>query len=115
MDDLDRTLLELERLHERESEILRALRKDAIDAITDEKQGLCERLHALVAVTPLSERHRPALDRIRARATFNQLLVVHARDAVRNILAQASGAPVDGMPGTRKPVVQEGLRLNLRG
>lgn len=115
MDNLDRTLLELELLHDREAVVLRGMQKDAIDAITDEKNELCDRLRELTAQTPLSERHRSVLDRIRKRATLNQLLVIHARDAVRTILAHASGTPMEAMPGARKPTLQDGLRLNVRG
>lgn len=115
MDELNQTLAELETLHAREAQVLRGMRKDAIDAITDEKSALCDRLRELSARTPFDERHRPALERIRKQATLNQLLVVHARDAVRTILAHASGTPIEGMPGTRKPTVQDGLRLNVRG
>jgi len=115
INDLDRTLLELETLHQREAEVLRAMRQDAIDAITDQKTELCDRLRELTARTPLSDRHGPVLARIRKQATLNQLLVVHARDAVRTILALASGNPNESLFGSRKTTLQDGLRLNVRG
>jgi hypothetical protein len=115
-DELDRTLAELETLHTRETEILRSMNRAALDEITAEKDLLCERLQALRARTPIQTRHRAALDRLRRVASMNQLLLVHARDAVRTILSQATGASFEALPGNHRKVGgQEGIRLNVRG
>jgi len=115
-DELDRTLAELEALHSRETEILRTMNRAALDEVTVEKELLCERLHALRARTKVEPRHRAALDRLRRQASLNQLLLVHARDAVRTVLSQATGASFEALPGGHRKVGgQEGLRLNVRG
>jgi hypothetical protein len=115
-DELDRNLAELETLHARETEALRAMNRAALDDITVEKETLCERLHLLRAHTEVQPRHRAALERLRRQASLNQLLLVHARDAVRTILSQATGATFEAIPhSNRKLGGQEGLRLNVRG
>lgn len=114
-DPLAIALAELTALHERESVVLRTMDRDAIDAITTEKNALCEQLRALVAKYPPQGRHHAAFEKLRRQATLNQLLAVHARDAVRSILAHASGTPLEPVPSHRKAAVQDGLRLNVRG
>jgi hypothetical protein len=114
-DELDHTLEAMEALHARETEVLRTMNSAALDGLTVEKEVLCERLRELRTRIPVSARHQAALERLRRQATLNQLLVVHARDAVRTILGQATGASFDGLPGNRKHGGQEGLRLNVRG
>lgn len=115
-DELDRTLAELEALHSRETEMLRTMNRAALDDITVEKETLCERLNALRAHANIQPRHRTALDRLRRQAALNQLLLVHARDAVRTILSHATGATFEAIPGSHRKVGgQEGLRLNVRG
>jgi hypothetical protein len=114
-DEFDRTLSEIEALQARETEVLRTMNRAALDDITSEKEILCERLRRLGAEFRPEPRHRAALERVRRQATSNQLLLIHARDAVRAILSQVTGAQLDGLPGIRKPFVQEGVRLNVRG
>lgn len=114
-DELDRALAELEALQTRETQVLRGMNQAALDDVTAEKEILCGRLQELSARTPVQKRHRVMLERVRRQASLNQLLVVHARDAVRTILTQATGASFDAMPGNRKVGGQEGLRLNVRG
>jgi hypothetical protein len=115
--ELDLVLSELGALHERETQVLRAMDHLALDSVTEEKERLCARLRDLMASTRAEPRHREALDRLRQRATLNQLLIVHAREAVRTILSQASGAgdSIPPHPGQRRAVVQDGVRVNLRG
>ena len=113
-DELDLALADLENLHTRETEILRSMNQAALDEVTAEKEALCARLREVKSRTPVQSRHRAALDRLRRQASLNQLLLVHARDAVRTILSQATGASFEAMPG-RKVGGQEGLRLNVRG
>jgi hypothetical protein len=114
-DELDRTLEEMETLHSRETAILRTMNRAALDEITVEKEALCDRLREVRTRTPLQAHHQAALERLRRQVTLNQLLLVHARDAVRTILSQATGASFEALPGNRKHGGQEGLRLNVRG
>ena len=114
-DELDRTLADLEALHLRETEVLRTMDRAALDDVTAEKERLSERLREVRTRTELQPRHQSALERLRSRATLNQLLLVHARDAVRTVLSQATGASFEGLPGNRKLSAQEGIRLNVRG
>jgi hypothetical protein len=114
--ELDLVFSELDTLHERETQVLRAMDHEALDAVTVEKERLCARLRELMAKNGPEPRHREALERLRHRATLNQLLIVHAREAVRTILSQVAGAPEGAPhPGLRRPVVQDGVRVNLRG
>ncbi len=103
---------ELEQLHARETEALRRMDAALIDELSSIKETLCERLGALSAA--LLPEHRPKLERIRAHAARNQLLIVHARDSVRTILSQATGMSFDAFPGARRPSTHEGIRLNVR-
>lgn len=112
---LSQVLLALEGLQEREAAVLRSMNAAELDVITSEKEALCETLRELLTRKPIDAQHRSSLERLRHSASLNQLLVVHARDTVRTILSQASGAPVEALPGARKVVIQDGLRVNLRG
>lgn len=117
-DTLQTVLLELDELHDRESAILKKMDSEALDDLTAKKQVLCQQLRELMASSPPAPKHRALLERLRQRATLNQLLTVHARDAVRSVLAEAAGCSVamdSQLPGIRKPVVQDGLRVNVRG
>lgn len=114
--NLDLVFTELDALHERETQVLRAMDHQALDAITLEKERLCAELRELMAKTGPEPRHREALERLRHRATLNQLLIVHAREAVRTILSQVAGEPEGAQhPGLRRSVVQDGVRVNVRG
>jgi hypothetical protein len=114
-DELDLTLTALEALQLRETEVLRAMDQEALDEITETKTVLGERLRDAVGKHLVGERHRPILERVRQQATLNQLLLIHARDAVRSILTEATGASFDSMSPHKKPGGLEGLRLNVRG
>jgi hypothetical protein len=112
--ELKATLLELEALHRDEAVALRRLSKDEIDTLTDRKLVAWERLRAVVAVSPPRPEDRDALERIRRAALLNQILLHHARDAVRSILQSASGQALV-TPSQRPIAVQDGLRVNFRG
>jgi hypothetical protein len=119
-DDPASTLSALEALHEEELSVLKNMDRASLDDITARKEQLCERLRDEQRRGRLTERHRAQLERaqlerIRQKAAHNQLLVVHARDAVRSILSQATGVALDGLPSSRRSTTQEGLRLNVRG
>ena len=85
-----------------------------LDELTDKKLALWERLRAVTADTPPGPEHRASLERIRRAAVSNQILLHHARDAVRNILQDASGQALT-MPTNRPSAVQDGLRVDFRG
>ena len=115
-DELGSTLADIEALQLREVVALRSMDTAAIDEITVEKETLGERLRSLVGSGKVGERHRSTLERVRKQAAHNQLLLVHARDAVRTILTQVTGTSFETMPNQpRKSGGFEGLRLNVRG
>ena len=113
-DAFDALLSEFEALQTRETQVLRGMKSSEIDGITLEKEQLTERLQKLAERERPEPRHRLRLQKLRERAVLNQLLLIHARDAVRTILSQVSGTPFEGLPNARKPVGTEGLRLNVR-
>jgi hypothetical protein len=107
-------LQELESLHASEAVALRSLSRDVLDELTDRKVELWERLReTLVLVRPEPE-HRAVLERIKRAALHNQILLMHARDAVRTILQTASGQSL-ASPSNRPAPVQDGLRVDFRG
>lgn len=107
-------LEELESLHATEAVALRNLARDVIDELTDRKEALWQRLRdTLQSVGPEPE-HRALLERIKRAALHNQILLMHARDAVRTVLQSASGQSLS--PSSTRPVaVQDGLRVDFRG
>ncbi len=112
--ELTTTLAELEELHRVEAIALRSLSRDELDELTDRKLALWERLRAVTSEVEPGPEHRDALERIRRAALLNQILLHHARDAVRCILQGASGQPV-GTPSNRPAALQGGLRVDFRG
>lgn len=112
---LTATLEELEALHREEAGALRRLSKNTLDELTDRKLALWERLRAISAESPPGPEHRDALERVRRAALMNQILLHHARDAVRTILQTASGQQVATTPTLRPSAVQDGLRVDFRG
>lgn len=112
--ELQTTLDELERLHREESEALRRLSRDQLDELTDRKLALWERLRSVTAEVAPGPEQRDALERIKRAALLNQILLHHARDAVRTILQNASGQPLP-TPSNRPSAVPGGLRVDFRG
>ena len=112
--NLKATLDELELLHRDEATALRRVARDEIDELTDKKLALWERLRAVSRLTPPGPEERASLERIRRAAILNQILLHHARDAVRTILQAASGQ-MPGLPSGRPSTVQDGLRVDFRG
>lgn len=111
---LKTTLEELLLLHAEESTALRRLARDEIDGLTDKKLALWEQLRALSAECPPGPEERDTLEQIRRAALQNQILLHHARDAVRTILQNASGQAL-ATPSSRPSAVQDGLRVDFRG
>ena len=112
--ELKATLDELEALHRDESSALRRLARDEIDELTDKKLALWERLRAVSTLVKPGPDDRAVLERIRKAAIMNQILLHHARDAVRSVLQAASGQ-MPGLPSNRPSAVQDGLRVDFRG
>jgi hypothetical protein len=111
---LNATIEELLLLHAEEALALRRLARDELDVLTDKKLALWEQLRSVAAEFPPGPEDRALLDRIRRAALHNQILLHHARDAVRTILRDASGQALDA-PGHRPSAVQDGLRVDFRG
>jgi len=112
--ELTATLDALEALHRDEHVALRRLSKSELDDLTDRKLLLWEKLRAVSVDAPPGPEHRAALERIRRAAIANQILLHHARDAVRTILQDASGQAYNA-PSHRPTAVQDGLRVDFRG
>jgi hypothetical protein len=111
--ELVKTLDELEQLHHEEAAALRSLSRDALDELTDRKLALWERLRSLTAEVAPGPAERASLERIRRAALLNQILLHHARDAVRSILQSASGQSF--ATPSNHPTAFGGLRVDFRG
>lgn len=111
---LKTTLEELLLLHADEARALRRLAREELDGITDKKLALWEQLRDVSAVSPPGAEERELLERVRHAALHNQILLHHARDAVRTILQSASGQSLN-TPSLRPNAVQDGLRVDFRG
>jgi hypothetical protein len=111
---LKTTLEELLALHAEEAVVLRRLARDELEALTDRKLALWEQLRAASADCPPGPEERQLLERIRSAALHNQILLHHARDAVRTILQSASGQNLS-TPNHRPSAVQDGLCVDFRG
>jgi hypothetical protein len=112
--ELKATLEQLELLHREEAAALRKLSRDTLDELTSRKLALWERLRDVTSRARPGPEHRASLERIWRAALNNQILLHHARDAVRSILQDASGQAL--VSETNRPsAVQDGLRVNFRG
>ena len=112
--ELQAVLDELEALHREEAIVLRQMSRDGIDALTDRKLTLWERLRAVSSECPPGPEQRDALERIKRAALLNQILLHHARDAVRTILQNASGQAL--APASMRPAaIPGGVRVDFRG
>jgi hypothetical protein len=97
---------ELSRLLAAENSALKKLDRDAIVDLTGKKLEVTEALKALGSVN-FDVDDKKQLEQIRVGALQNQLLLVHARDTVRQVIDQVAGR--SGFPSAG------GLRLDLRG
>jgi len=104
-------LLELEQLLDEETAALRTLDRESIDRITFAKTEVCQRLTALTRDGNHSPERKAHLERIRHRALYNQVLLVHARDSVRGVLALIVGQS----PHSSRTVPGDGRMLHVRG
>jgi hypothetical protein len=97
---------ELSALLAAENLAVRKLDHDALVDLAGKKLEVTEALKALgTAGFAIDEKKQ--LEQIRAGALQNQLLLVHARDTVRQVLDQVTGR--SGFPAAG------GMRLDLRG
>jgi hypothetical protein len=85
-----------------------------LDELTDRKLLLWERLRDVTTQVLPGPEERASLERIRRAALSNQILLHHARDAVRTILQTASGQAIT-TPSSRPGAIQDGLRIDFRG
>ncbi len=108
--NVDALLNRLELVLCEERRALRALDHDAVEDAARQKLELAEQLsRALSDGEGLTEHER--LQRIRLGLVHNQLLLVHARDAVRGVLGILTGAagPTYGPRGARHLGASGGL------
>lgn len=112
--ELRKTLDELESLHAIEAVALRNLSRDSLDELTDKKLALWEKLRTITAEVAPGPEERASLERIKRAALLNQILLHHARDAIRTILQSASGQLL-ASPSLRPTAVQDGSRVDFRG
>lgn len=97
---------ELSSLLAAENAALKALDRDALVDLSAKKLEVSEALKALGTVS-FDRDDKKQLEQIRAGALSNQLLLVHARDTVRQVIDQVTGR--SGFPSSG------GMRLDLRG
>ena len=98
-----------------EQRALRELDASAIDGTAHRKLELCAELGAMMPAHDMSSAERTALERVRAAAQQNQLLLVHARGCVARALAMATGQPLEGYPERIPPQAPTAVRVNLTG
>jgi hypothetical protein len=103
-------LHELEQLLEVEAGFLARLELVGIEAIAERKEQL---LGALRLVVPASA-DKSRIERIRNRAISNQLLTVHARDAIASIVFEATPASGVTYSPTERTMPRPGARLSVK-
>lgn len=108
-------LTETEDLLVEEKRALRDLDTAAIDGTASRKLKLCEELGKMMPLYNVSTPERMALERIRAAAQTNQLLLVHARGCVSRALAMATGQPMEGYPERPGASAPSAVRVNVTG
>ena len=109
------TLADLERLLAEESAVLRAMKREELDLLTERKLELWRTLQDCLAHALPEPEDRAALERLRHAALLNQILLHHARDAVRTILLNATGQALALAPSSRPQAIQGGSRIDWRG
>ena len=98
-----------------EQRALRALDASAIDDTAHRKLDLCAELGAMMPADEMTTAERIALERVRATAQQNQLLLVHARGCVARAIALATGRPLEGYPERVSASAPIAVRVNLTG
>lgn len=95
-------LEQLELLLRQERDALVVLDRDQIESIAQHKLHVDEALRAAVAERALDATHREQLERVRAQALSNQLLLVHARSCVQGVLSLFAPSSAPGYSGGRR-------------
>jgi hypothetical protein len=103
---------EIERLLDVEAAALKQLDRDGIEAVAESKLQAFASLESALQMSPLAAGHRAQLERIKRTALKNQVLLVHARDCTRAVIALATGARPSLRPDAPEA---SGVRLDLRG
>lgn len=109
---LEDALNDLKQVLRDEARALRSLDREGIDRAAAAKLELDERIRSLLARGAPEPALQDALEGIRRAAIANQLLLVHARNCVRSVLALASGQPVDDPRISEAPPP---MRVDFRG
>ncbi len=110
-------LQDLERVLVEERSAIRKLDIDGIDNAATRKLELEAKLSAKIAdgQTATMADHA-TLERVRAAARANQLLLVHARACIRGVVAIVSGRLPDAYPATpATPAGAPSVRVNMTG
>ncbi len=88
---LTAVLDEIERILEEEREALRHLNRPVIDRCAEQKTALEATLRAVLTRQNPGELQRARIERLKASALVNQMLISQARNCIRGILALATG------------------------
>jgi hypothetical protein len=107
-------LIELDTLLSVEQQTLKKLAADEIEQLATRKLELIEDLTKLLPPGGPRGEDAAALKRIREKQLRNQLLLVHARDSVRGLVALLAGnGTTDYGEHPSNPPVREGARLHI--
>jgi hypothetical protein len=108
---------EIEALLEEEREGLRRLDRATIERCAERKRSLEGALRSLLTHAKPGELQRARMERLKAAALVNQMLIAQARNCLKSILAMASGASTSEAPkasSTASPM-SAGSRLLVQG
>lgn len=83
----------IEALLEEEREGLRRLDREVIDRCAQRKASLDGALRSVLTNGKPGELQRARIERLKAAALVNQMLIAQARNCLKSILAAASGQP----------------------
>lgn len=104
-------LNQLRLLLEREQQCLRALDLAGIDAVTGAKEALLTQLRGL----KVNSEQTSEVKDLRELALRNQLLTVHTRDVVAELIGSVTGPELPGVDGNVRAVPRPGFRVSVRG
>ena len=113
--EVEALLRQLEHVLADEKRALTALDISAVTQAAEDKLLIQERLIQSIDGAPLAERSRPLLERVKKTALENQILLVNARDTVRGLLQELTGAPGSGYARGGAQRLGGGSRLDARG
>jgi hypothetical protein len=112
-DPIKSALDEIEQLLPIEADALKRLDRERIDEVAGQKLVLFEKLQSALGTAQVAASHRAQLERVKRGALHNQVLLVHARDCTRSVIALAAGERQHSL----RPAAPEasGVRLDVRG